>query len=236
MSIVDAKFTLAWVERVEVSSQVRMRVASDPYFRLPERIPIAPGTSPFRMKGDSYNAAMLFLNSRVPGGFPAVVAAMPGELQAFFKQSFRSSEWYDVVPNPYMHTIAAKIRGIPFREHIQDNGSWHADHAMRGPLRTLLRVLSHESVALWLPRISATFHDFGKCDTKPVDTGKIRGTRTGMPRPLVPWYTVLSSAFCQRALTIGGATTARMLYGAAEPEGTRGGQDTYSLHFEITWT
>lgn len=212
-----------------------MRVASDPYFRLPDRIPIAPGTSPFRMKGDSYNAAMLFLNSRVPGGFPAVVAQMSPELQAFFKQSFRPSDWYDVVPNPYMHTIAAKLRGIAFREHILDNGSWHADHAMRGPLRALLRVLSHESVALWLPRISATYHDFGKCETKPIGAGKIRGVRTGMPRPLVPWYTVLSSAFCEKALMLGGAKNPKMLFGNAQPEGTRGGQDIYSLHFEISW-
>jgi hypothetical protein len=187
------------------------------------------------MKGDSYNAAMLFLNSRVPGGFPAIVAAMPPELQAFFKQSFRPSDWYDVVPNPYMHSIAAKLRGIPFREHIHDNGSWHADHAMRGPLRTLLRVLSHESVALWLPRISATYHDFGKCETRPIGTGKVRGVRTGMPRPLVPWYTALSAAFAEKALAIGGALNPRLVYGNAVPEGSRGGQDIYSLHFEITW-
>lgn len=213
-----------------------MRIASDPYFRLPEQIPLAPGTSPFRMKGDSYNAAMLFLNSRVPGGFPAVVAAMPANMQAFFKQSFRPSDWYDVVPNPYMHTIAAKLRGIPFRAHIQDNGSWHAEHAMRGPLRTLLRVLSHENVALWLPRISATYHDFGKTETKPVGDGKVRGKRTGMPRSLVPWYTALSAAFCEKALSIGGASNPRMLYGTAEPEGSRSGQDIYSLHFEIMWS
>ncbi len=213
-----------------------MRVASDPYFRLPENIPIAPGTSSFRMKGDSYNAAMLFLNSRVLGGFPAVVAGMPPDMAAFFKQTFRPSDWYDVVPNPYMHTIAAKIRGMPFRAHIQDNGSWHAEHAMRGPLRALLRVLSIESVAVWLPRISARYHDFGTCDTKPISTGKVRGKRTGMPRPLVPWYTALSAAFCEKALSIGGASNPKMLYGQAEPEGTRGGQDIYSLHFEVTWS
>jgi len=188
------------------------------------------------MKGDSYNAAMLFLNSRVPGGFPAIVAAMPPNMAAFFKQTFHPSEWYDVIPNPYMHTIGAKLRGIPFRAHIQDNGSWHADHAMRGPLRTLLRVLSNESVAVWLPRISARYHDFGKCETKPVGPGKVRGSRTGMPRPLVPWYTVLSAAFCEKALSIGGATNPRMLYGQAEPEGSRGGQDIYTLHFEVTWS
>lgn len=188
------------------------------------------------MKGDSYNAAMLFLNSRVPGGFSAIVAAMPREMATFFKQPFHPSEWYDVVPNPYMHTIAARLRGIPFRAHIQDNGSWHADHAMRGPLRTFLRVLSNESVAVWLPRISARYHDFGKCETKPIAPGKVRGSRTGMPRPLVPWFTALSAAFCEKALHIGGATNARMLYGQAEPEGSRGGQDIFTLHFEVTWS
>lgn len=187
------------------------------------------------MKGDSYNAAMLFLNGRVPGGFSAIVAAAPPTLQAFLKQSFRPSEWYDVVPNPYMHVIAAKLRAIPFRSHIHDNGTWHAEHAMRGPLRALLRVMSHESVALWLPRISATYHDFGKCETKSTSAGKVRGIRTGMPRPLVPWYTALSSAFCEKALSIAGASNPRMLFGNAEPEGSRGGQDIYSLHFEITW-
>jgi hypothetical protein len=213
-----------------------MRVASDPYFRLPDQIPIAPGTSPFRMKGDSYNAAMLFLNSRVRGGFPAVVAAMSPDMAAFFKQTFRPSEWYDVVPNPYMHTIAARLRGIPFRAHIQDNGSWHAEHAMRGPLGAVLRVLSNDSVALWLPRISSRYHDFGKCDTKPIAPGKVRGSRTGMPRSLVPWYTALSAAFCEKALNIGGASNPRMLFAKTEPEGSRGGQDIYSLHFEVTWS
>ena len=212
-----------------------MRTASDPYFRLPESIPNAPGTSPFRMKGDSYHAAMIFLNSRVPGGFPAVVAAMSPPMQTFFKQTFRVGEWYDVMPNPYMHTIAARLRGLPFLSHIQDNGAWHAEHAMRGPLRALLRVFSNESVALWLPRISATYHDFGGCETKAAGTCKVRGVRTGMPRTLVPWYTTLSSAFCEKALMIGGATNPRMLFGQTTPEGSRGGQDIYTLHFEITW-
>lgn len=187
------------------------------------------------MKGDSYHAAMIFLNSRVPGGFPAVVAAMSPPMQTFFKQTFRVGEWYDVVPNPYMHTIAARLRGLPFLSHIQDNGAWHAEHAMRGPLRALLRVLSNESVALWLPRISATYHDFGTCETKAAGTCKVRGVRTGMPRTLVPWYTTWSSAFCEKALMIGGATNPRMLFGQTTPEGSRGGQDIYSLHFEITW-
>ncbi|HRI67588.1 MAG TPA: hypothetical protein PK156_25260 [Polyangium sp.] len=213
-----------------------MRTASDPYFRLPEVAPQSPGASPFRMKGDSYNAAMLFLNGRVPGGFSAVVAAMTPEMQSFFKQSFRPGDWYDVVPNPYMHLIAARLRGIPFRTHIRDNGAWHADHAMRGSLRTLLRVFSHENVATWLPRISANYHDFGRCETKAVGPGRVRGVRNGMPRALVPWYTTLSASFCEKALSIVGAKDPHMLYGQAEPEGTRGGQDIYSLHFEITWS
>jgi hypothetical protein len=157
-------------------------------------------------------------------------------MATFFRQTFHPSEWYDVVPNPYLHTIAAKLRGIPFRAHILDNGAWHAEHAMRGPLRALLRVLSNESVALWLPRISARYHDFGKVDTKSVSVGKVRGLRTGMPRPLIPWYTALSASFCEKALSIGGAPNPRMLYGQAEPEGSRGGQDIYSLHFELTWS
>jgi hypothetical protein len=213
-----------------------MRTASDPYFKLPEAIPSTPGSSPFRMKGDSYNAATLFLNGRVPGGFPAIVSAMSPEMQIFFKQSFRPGDWYDVIPNPYMHTIAARLRGIPFRTHIRDNGTWHAEHAMRGPLRALLQVLSHETVAKWLPRISATYHDFGKCETQPIGAGRVRGVRTGMPRPLVPWYTTLSAAFCEKALSIGGANNPRMLFGTAEPEGSRGGHDIYSLHFDILWS
>jgi hypothetical protein len=213
-----------------------MRTASDPFFRLPEVIPNMPGSSPFRMKGDSYNAAQIFLNGRVPGGFPAVVAAMTPEMQVFFKQTFRPGDWYDVMPNPYMHMIAARLRSVPFRTHIRDNGTWHAEYAMRGPLRALLSVLSHDTVAKWLPRISATYHDFGKCETRAVSPGKVRGVRTGMPRPLVPWYTVLSASFCEKALSIVGAGNPRMLFGAVEPEGSRAGHEIYSLHFDIVWT
>jgi hypothetical protein len=213
-----------------------MLLVSDPYFRLPQRIPYSPGTSPFRMKGDSYNAAMLFLNSRVPGGVPAVHAAMEPELRAFLGQRFHASDWYDVVPNPYMHAIAARLRSLPFIEHIRDNGTWHAEHAMRGALKALLRVLSNESVALWLPRISSTYHDFGKCETKVTGKRLVHGARTGMPRSLVPWYVVLSSAFCEKALAIGGASSARMVYGEAEPQGTQGAEEIFKLHFEIAWS
>ncbi len=214
-----------------------MATIYDPKFAPPAAALFPPGTSPFRQKGTAYLGDFEVLNTLVPGGMPAILKAIPDDAtRAFLAKPFHAGEWYDVLPNLQMQKAAAKLRGVSFTAHQRDIGRWQAEHSFRGLYRALLTlVLSNENVALWGPRISAIYHQFGKFETKPAGPRAVEGVRRGVPEGVVQWLMVTSGAFCERVLEFGGAREPRMTFGEPMLEGRHSGQDLYAIPIRVTW-
>jgi hypothetical protein len=194
-----------------------MASIDDPVFAPTLTLPFPVGESPFRQKGNSYLGDVRYLDSCVPGGFDAAVAALPDPaLRAFFQQPFRPSDWYDSYPGMQLEMTAARLCGTSFSAHRRKTGAWHAEHAARGLYGTLLRFISSENVALWAPRISSLYFEFGRTETRVVGAGEIAATRRGIPRELVQWIIFASVGFCEKTLHISGATRAAIDIGEVE--------------------
>jgi hypothetical protein len=208
----------------------------DSLYSLPAALPFPAGTSPFRQKGNAYLGDIAYINQVVPGGFGAVLAAITDpNVRQFLGQPFRGGEWYDVLPNPYMQATAARLRNVSFEEHLRGTGVYHANEAVTGFYKALLRLVSNENIAIWMPRISGLYHEFGRCETRVVGPKNVHGVRTGIPRMLVRWLAVVSSSFCEKALRLAGATNARVVFGAVEPDGSTSGHPLHRVHLDITW-
>lgn len=209
---------------------------TDPLFAPPPKLPFAAGASPFRQKGAAYLGDIEFLEKSVPGGYAAVLAAVADPAQrAFLGQRFRASEWYDVLPNPGMQATAAKLRGVAISEHLRGVGRFHADSALNGLYRALLKFVSNENVALWMPRVSGIYHEFGRCETRVLSPKVVAGVRHGVPRMLVGWLATVSSSFCERTLEVAGSRAPRVTFGEVHADGAKVGYDLHRLEFELTW-
>lgn len=209
----------------------------DPIFTPPSSLPFPPGTSPFRQKGNGWIGDYAFFDANVRGGTKAVLEALPeGTLRTFHEQKFRGSEWYDVFPSVMLHVAAARVRGIPFTEHRRQVGAYHGREAGGGIYRTLLRVVSNENIAVWGPRVSSIYFEFGKTQTRSSGDKEVSGVRRGLPASLVQFVMYASKGFCEETLTLAGARTATFDIGAVETEDRAHGQQLYQVDLKIRWT
>lgn len=177
------------------------------------------------------------LDAAVKGGFAEVLQRIPEpEVRQFLRQTFHASEWYDAIPNPYMQRVAARLRGVTFEQHQLDTGAWHARQAIRGIYKTLLSYLSNESVALWGPRISSIYHQFGKCRTEAVGHNSVSCVRSGVPQALVGWLAPTLVGFTEAALVLAGARSATMTLETPQPDGEVSGYPLFRMPGRVDWT
>jgi hypothetical protein len=157
-------------------------------------------------------------------------------LEAFMTQQFSPTEWYDIAPSVHFAPIIAKARGAPVTQHMRDSALLHAERAAGGFTSVLLKLVSNETVGTWLPRMSAWYHDFGGIETRVVDDGLVRGTRTGLPIFVVQGWAILSMHFTEHVLALAGARDPRAHALDAEPDGEREGCPLYRVSFELSWS
>jgi hypothetical protein len=213
-----------------------MRRVSDPEFSPPSVNPFPVGASPFRQKGNAFAGDLRYFDTCVPGGSAAVLKAIPDPAtRAYLSQRFVSSEWYDAYPNVYMQLTAARLRGITFEEHRRRTGAYHAQD-LSGIYRALLKIVSNENVATWIPRISALYWNFGKTETKVVGPREVRGIRRGTPKALLQWVAWASMGFADATLKIAGAHNPVTVLDDVETDGKEAGQELCSVRLRITWT
>jgi len=213
-----------------------VRSVDDPMFGPPLTLPFPVGTSPFRQKGNAYLGDARYLDATVSGGFAAVVAALPEpSLRTFFQQRFRAGEWYDAYPSTALESVAARLRGTSFTTQRRRTGSWHAEHAAQGLYGTLLRFVSNDSLALWGPRISSLYFEFGKTETRVVAPHEILAVRRGIPRELVQWVVYASAGFCETTLRLAGAARATVAVEDVEPDGEAHRRELMRVNLRLRW-
>jgi hypothetical protein len=208
-----------------------------PEFEPPKVLPFPAGTSPFRQKGNAYLGDKRYLESVVPGGYDAVIDAIPDPAcRAFFRRGFKPSEWYDAYPGTQLELTAAGLRGLSFEEHRWSTGAWHARDAARGIYGTLLRFISSENIAIWAPRISSLYFEFGKTQTRVVAPSEVHVLRRGVPKELVQWVMFASAGFVQGALEAAGAHSPEIALLDIEADGREYGRDLVKVGMRLAWT
>jgi hypothetical protein len=209
-------------------------------FAPPATVPFPPGGGPFRQKGNGYLGDARFYDATVRGGAGAVVAAIADpRVRAFFEQKFRPSEWYDAMPGVIIESTAARLRGIPFEQHRRQVGSWHAAEGIRGIYAALFKVVSDENIALWAPRISSLYFEFGKVETKALGGRAIEGWWRGLPPQLAQNVCYASAGFCAEALRLTGAHDPIVTLHEVEPDAvfktTAAALETVRVRFRMAW-
>src|SRR5688572_24985662 len=92
-----------------------------------------PGESPFHCKGQGWLASLNAYDKLVPGGAPAVIAAMPTEaLRAYAGQRFSASAWYDLYPCCVADSVAAALKQQPFFDFMRTSAEVQARADFKG--------------------------------------------------------------------------------------------------------
>lgn len=213
-----------------------MASVTEPRFAPPDVLPFPAGMGPFRQKGNGYLGDFAHFDLCVPGGTKAVLAAIPDAgTRAFFAQKLRPSEWYDAFPGAVLHAVAARLRHVPYAEHRRQVGVYHAG-AAGSVYRALLQIVSNENVAIWGPRVSSLYFEFGRFETRVAGPKRVEGVRRGVPAGLVQSVLHGSKGFTEETLRLAGAKTASFEIGEVEAHGRSYGQDLFDVAIRVSWT
>ena len=213
-----------------------MRSWLDPYFAVPEKPPFPFGRSPFRQRGSVYLSNFEFWERIVPGGVAAVRAQVNDPaMDRFLGQRFASSDFYDALPSAFLSVAAARVRKVPLYQHLREHGVFLAERSFSGFSSILLRVLSTEVVASWLPRLSASYHEFGTVETSRAGPGVIRGQRRGMPRMFLHIFGTTATEVIEQILARSGAEAPRVHVLEPEPDGRVSDYEVFRVPFEVRW-
>jgi hypothetical protein len=198
--------------------------------------PYAPGESPFHVRGAVYRAALEHAERNVTGGLRRVHDACPDRaLASFMAQGFDSNGWYDVLPMSPLSDVIASVMGVDTQRYLHERTREHAERDLVGFYRLLIRAVSARTVALFLPKLTSRYYDWGGIEARLRGPRRVETVRSGVPEPLVPWYATVACSFAATALEIAGAPGPRVTLKASKPDGVTQGVATYSQVFDITW-
>ena len=208
----------------------------DPIFALPVKPPFRWGTSPFHARGVVYNEEIAVAQKVLDGkALEAVRRTGDQALEAFIAQKFSTLDWYDAEPVVYFGAAVARARGVPLNQHTRDVTMAHAARAISGFSGIVLKLISTEAVATWLPRASAWYHDFGGSESRVIGERHVRATRWGMPHFMVQGWSISAMHFTEQVLLKSGAKQPRAHTLDAEPDGAVAGYPLYRIGFDVTW-
>jgi hypothetical protein len=194
-----------------------------------------PGASPFHLKGTAYRNTVE-RHARSAPGREAVRAQLPTDaLRSFYDQTFLVGGWYDVFPVVAIDAAFARTLGLEFGESLRVGTRSQANEVLHGVYRPILRLFSPKTIAWALPRLIATYYDFGQLETNRAVDGAFEGSISGVPAALADWYAVCSGEFVLAALELSGAKSPRIEWVPPKRDGARASHPLVCLRFTLTW-
>lgn len=199
-------------------------------------LPFAPGESPYRMKGVAFRETIELFDKQ-PSGFERVKAALPtAELRRFFEQPFTPAGWYDVFAMAQLDMAAARAFRLSYDQWLRDSTRAQAQSVLHGIYRSFARMMAPSTIAWALPRVSATYFDFGKLTTHRSSPQSVTATFEDVPMLLAGWFSVVTGEFALEALKIAGTPQARLQWAPLTPRGARAGVALARLEFRFEWS
>ena len=195
----------------------------------------APGTSPFRAKGNVYKSANEFYDEHLPGGLDVLCNAMDADHCAFMRQPFLAASWYDALPISVTSFHAARIFGVTHHEMLRARARWQAQRDIHGIYKFLIKVSSPDAVAVRFGKVMLQYFDFGESEARMIEPRVCEVFQRGVPEPFVDHIVPLAEGFVTAAMARAGAMDVRLQQLPVKKTGAKEGIATFDLAFRIAW-
>jgi hypothetical protein len=203
-----------------------------------EALEIAPGESPFRMKGSAFIGHLDYVKRFVAGGLEAHFAGFRDQRQAQFlqQQHFLPSSFYDILPLVAAGYVCARQARISFTQFIRMRSRFQAERDIEGVYRTLLKISSPQLAISRLPTLQAQYFDFpGHGEAEVVEPGKAVMGRRQLPVIIAKWFTVVYETYIEVILEASGAKTVLVRSNSEARDVAAFGFPTVRYRCEVLW-
>ena len=145
------------------------------------------------------------------------------------------SAWYDVMPLMAINQAASRVAHENAFDLVRENARWVANRDIHGVYRFLLKLASPELVARKLPRASLQYLGFGRAEGELVGSRHFRVLHSGIPRPLVSWFSACVEGFAPMALEIAGASKTQLSSRVVGADGELFGVPLVQILHDLSW-
>jgi hypothetical protein len=199
-----------------------------------QRLPYAPGASPFHIKGEYYRqtADVVAYHEKKTQGALIPILEREG-LREFVHQPFLSSAFYDLMPMPRIVMAVAEARGRDVHELTSRMGQAAVEAQMKGVYARLLNQLTPKNFTQRFDQVINLFYDFAPVTVTAIDAGA-RVVRRGMPLGIGEWWAVVTVPFVVVPLTAGGARDVTVDW-RLEPSGEQQGVPVGAAILDVRW-
>lgn len=197
---------------------------------------VAPGRSPFHVRGSTYVGIREHIEQHVPGGFAAVLALLPDEAHvAFASQVFLPVAMYDVLPLLPLTEAVAKAEKIPYAQSTRQRARTVAQRDITGLYKLFFKAVSPATAAERLQRTALRYFDFGEVNILERGPHRTLIEHKGLPRSLIQWYVPMIEGYTSVVLEMAGAKNSVTRTELPKKENFREGIETVSIRIELSW-
>lgn len=198
-------------------------------------LPMAPGTSPFTVKGIGYLTLIEEAKEELPGGFPALRATLGDTtLIRFFEQTFLAVSYYDALPILPISVALCRARNLPYAECVRQRAERRAQHDLQ-LYRAIFRTLSMDQAFAGLLKIWPRYFGFGNVSMRCLRPGQWELHLDDLPALLVPWFLPMAQGYIGAVLRAANITRP-VLHPVQLPTlPTPPSLELFNLRLDVTW-
>lgn len=161
-----------------------------------ERLPRAPGRSPFHVKGLAYKGLLHFVTTKIEGGVGVLAASMrDAVLRDYVTQTFLASAFYDALPLVSASAAAANLLNIPLETFAQNQGRAQAKYDAERTYRAFVQGRSIDDFPSRCKLIATRYFDFGDWEGNSFSPGTVTFVAKGIPAWASPWFAPLLGGY-----------------------------------------
>jgi hypothetical protein len=206
-----------------------------PSFRLDEIVPVAPGTSPFHVRG-IYYVRVVEAAKTLPGGMDQLLDELADRrVRDFMRQKFQFMGWYDALPTLPCGVAMTRVRKRPFEAYMRETGRAAMQKLIPSMFRIFSRLGGPRLAAVHAPRLFQTYFDFVELRLSRISDHDGSGVLAGIPLYAAPAIVNQVIGIVSGALDSLGATDIEASYGDVKVDGSSAGFEVVSCREDFKW-
>lgn len=203
--------------------------------RVDETLPMAPGTSPFHVRGVYYARVVEHAKS-LPGGVSQLLDELvDARLRDFMRQQFHFMQWYDALPMVPCGAAGARIRGQSLDAFLRERSEASMLRLVPSMFRLFSRLGGPRLAASHAPRLFQSYFDFMELRILRISELAGSGVVTGVPLYAAPALLPLGIGLISGALQSLGAGAIKADNRELTVTGSRNGFEVVTWHSDFEW-
>jgi hypothetical protein len=201
----------------------------------PRRFPVGEG--PFRVRGVAFEAAMHYVDRRVPGGREGLVAALgPSDpFAGYFSQIFVAAGDYDASPLVRLYEVCARLVGEAIGPFIEARGRASAPQDATRTWKPIMKTSSPEAMAERLPLAYNRFFAPSTAAHIAIAPGRFEAELSTVPAPMNGLYVCSTHGWVPGALELAGARNVQLTWEQPRSDGELHGVPVERVRFVASW-